>query len=257
MQTSSIQSLQRGLAVLECVNRRNGASINEIAGMVGLARGTTYRVLETLRREGYLVKPEPRGPYWLASRVSGLSDGYQAEAWVEAIKPIVEELSRRFLWPVTVATPDGIEMNLRATTDYMSPLVKRRFSAGHRRALWEASTGRVYLAFCSEEQQETLISLIAASVGAKSRDVGKDGQALARLIAPIKKLGYAFYEHDHSVTQLAVPIFVRKQVFGAIAIRYFSSVVSRAAALEKFLPSLRKAAGEICELAGSAVAVSS
>ena len=246
MQTSSIQSLQRGLAVLECVNRRNGAGINEIAAMVGLARGTTYRILETLRREGYLVKPEPRGPYWLSSRVSGLSDGYHAEAWVQAITPMVEELSRKFLWPVTVATPDGIDMNLRLTTDYMSPLSKRRFSAGHRHPLWEMSTGRVYLAYCSPEQQETLIGVIAAAVGAKSQVVGKDGKNLLRLVQAIRKVGYAFFEHEGTkVTQLAVPIFVRRQVFGAITIRYFSSVVSRPQALEKFLTPLRKVATDI------------
>ncbi len=246
MQTSSIQSLQRGLAVLECVNRRNGAGINEIAAMVGLARGTTYRILETLRREGYLVKPEARGPYWLSSRVSGLSDGYHAEAWVQTITPMVEELSRKFLWPVTVATPDGIDMNLRLTTDYMSPLSKRRFSAGHRHPLWEMSTGRVYLAYCTPEQQETLIGVIAAAVGAKSQVVGKDGKNLLRLVQAIRKVGYAFYEHESTkVTQIAVPIFVRKQVFGAITIRYFSSVVSRPQALEKFLEPLRKVAADI------------
>jgi IclR family mhp operon transcriptional activator len=245
MQTSSVQSLQRGLAVLECVNRRNGAGINEIAAMVGLARGTTYRILETLRREGFLVKPESRGPYWLSSRVGALSDGYRAEAWVQAVTPMVEELSRRFLWPITVATPDGIEMNLRVTTDYMSPLAKRRFSAGYRHPLWEMSTGRIYLAYCTPEQQETLIGLIAASVGAKSRVVGMDGRGLARLVQSVRKVGYAFYEHESKVTQLAVPIFVRKQVFGAMSIRYFTSVVTRSQAIEKYLAPLRKLAADI------------
>jgi IclR family mhp operon transcriptional activator len=127
----------------------------------------------------------------------------------------------------------------------MSPLVRRRFSAGHRRALWETSTGRVYLAYCTPEQQETLIGLIAASVGDKSRLVGKDGEGLARLVQAVRKQGYAFYEHDNSVTQLAVPIFVRRQVFGAIAIRFFSSAVSRNQSLEKFLEPLRKLAADI------------
>ena len=178
--------------------------------------------------------------------MSSLSDGYHAEAWVQAITPMVEELSRKFLWPVTVATPDGIDMNLRLTTDYMSPLSKRRFSAGHRHPLWEMSTGRVYLAYCSPDQQETLIGVIAAAVGAKSQTVGKDGANLLRLVQAIRKVGYAFYEHESTkVTQIAVPIFVRREVFGAITIRYFSSVVTRPQALEKFLAPLRKVADEI------------
>jgi IclR family mhp operon transcriptional activator len=164
---------------------------------------------------------------------------------VQAATPLVEELSRRFLWPITVATPDGIEMMLRITTDHMSPLTKRRFSPGFRLPLWEISTGRVYLAYCTPEQQETLISLIAAEVGETAPAVGRDGKALLRLVQAIRKVGYAVYEHESKVTQLSVPIFVRKQVFGAVALRYFTSAIARNAALDKFLGPLRKLAADI------------
>ena len=67
-----------------------------------------------------------------------------------------DELCREIVWPVSIATLSGQAMVLRETTDHRSPLAVERHSAGLRVPLLGSAAGRVYLAFCSAAQRETL-----------------------------------------------------------------------------------------------------
>ena len=55
MATPSLQSLERGLAILKALNAAPGMGIDSLSILLSLSRGTTYRLLETLRRGGYVV----------------------------------------------------------------------------------------------------------------------------------------------------------------------------------------------------------
>lgn len=83
MVTPSLQSLERGLAVLETLNRVPGLGIDSLALMLNLTRGTTYRLLKTLLRDGYVDRSVCRGKYVVTERVLCLSDGFKASAHPE------------------------------------------------------------------------------------------------------------------------------------------------------------------------------
>ena len=83
--TQSIQSLERGLQILELLNRQTGLTANQVAKQSGLTRGTAFRVLETLRNLGYLLRDPDSGCYWLQRRVCALADGFIEEAWINQI----------------------------------------------------------------------------------------------------------------------------------------------------------------------------
>jgi IclR family mhp operon transcriptional activator len=138
-----IQSISRCLNVLEALNLRNGATIAELCAQTGLTRGTVYRILETLKRDGFLRKDEGSAHYWLAARVRRLSDGYQDEWWIDTFaRDIIVQLGQTIRWPVKLLTPSGHDMLTRATTDFSSPFTDGKYPTGLRLAMPWSAAGR-------------------------------------------------------------------------------------------------------------------
>jgi IclR family mhp operon transcriptional activator len=75
MRTVSVRALERGLAILEYLNKCNGARVTDIMEVVGAPHATTYRLLKTLRDQGLLTKGSDRGEYRLSAGVKALSSG--------------------------------------------------------------------------------------------------------------------------------------------------------------------------------------
>ena len=51
---SSVRTLERGLSVLSALADLGEATLTQVARQVGLSASTTYRLLETLRQQGYV-----------------------------------------------------------------------------------------------------------------------------------------------------------------------------------------------------------
>src|SRR5262245_33315294 len=75
--TPSIQSLDRGLMILEAIARSNGpVALGELATMLGIDRSSVFRLANTLKRRGFLTNPEGRKDYILGSSIWRLSRKY-------------------------------------------------------------------------------------------------------------------------------------------------------------------------------------
>jgi len=162
--TRPIRALNRGLDVLTELNRLERAAINTLAAAVGLPRTTTYRILETLRLAGYVDRDAHDDCYRPTIMVRALSDGFDDEALVAHIaKPLLAALGSQIIWPVAIATPSGSTMMIRETTDRQSPLALEQYSAGVRVPMLASAAGRAYLAFCSSQQRDAMLELLARS----------------------------------------------------------------------------------------------
>lgn len=246
MATPSLQSLERGLAILKALNQIPGMGIDSLAAMLKLSRGTTYRLLETLRRDGYIARDGGRGKYVVTERVLCLSDGCRAGNYLQGqAQPVLDDLSERYRWPVAIATPDGAEMVLRVTTDHKTPYVKRRYSTGSRRPMLFCSSGRVYLAHCNAAQRNAMLSLLETVPINREPLQAKHRDELGRMLSGIQREGYSAYENAEHVTTMSVPIFQEEKVAGALLMRYFSSAMNVSTACETFLPGLKLAAEQI------------
>lgn len=215
--TRSIRSVNRCLEILEFLNLKNGATQREVCAETGLTRGTAYRMLETMRLQGFLRKDRGSARYWLTGRVRALADGYVEEWWIENFaRQMVQDLGRKVRWPVKLLTLSGHELLTRVTTDYESPFTEAKFPSGHRVSLLATAAGHAFLAACDAALQEQLIRM-AQDAGAPSKTAARG--ELKQQLRRVRLQGYEAVNHPKlAIYSVAVPVVTGDQVIGALAI---------------------------------------
>jgi IclR family mhp operon transcriptional activator len=249
--TRPIRALMRGLDALTVLNMRDGATVSEVAQEIHLPRTTVYRILETLSDAGFVFRDGADERYRLTIQVRALSDGFDDEAWVTQIaKPLVDELCREVVWPITVATLSGTTMLVRESTDRISPLAMERHPRGLRAPLLMTASGRVFLAYSSAAQRESLLEILARSNKEEDRPARARAD-LARLLAEIKAAGYASVARtcrQMEEISLSVPILLDDRVLAALTVHFASSAVPLKGGVERFFPKLRESAARLSTL---------
>jgi IclR family mhp operon transcriptional activator len=246
--TRPIRALMRGLDALAVLNHHDGATVSEVASAIRLPRTTTYRILETLCEAGYVFRDPADDRYRLTILVRSLSDGFDDEAWVSQIaRPVLHELGRDVVWPVSIATLSGTSMMVRETTDHRSPLAVERYAAGFRVPLLTSAAGRAHLAWCPEQERETLVDILSRSARDEDK-LARNPSELGRILAEVRTQGYAAAIRARRVSDevsLAVPVRTGDRVLACLSVRFSASAVPMKAAQERLLPRLSAAAARI------------
>lgn len=245
--TRPIRALSRGLDVLIELNRVERAAINTLAHAVNLPRTTTYRILETLRLDGYVERDSYDDCYRPTAMVRALSNGFDDKARVAHIaKPHLVHLGAKIAWPVAIATPSDTFMMIRESTDSISPLALEQTGAGFRLPLLTSAAGRAYLAFISAPQR--LAVLEALSHSKVPADHALNRAQIDALLAETRTQGFGMAQRPRRVseeTSLAIPIRVKDQVLATVSVRYAATAVPLPKAIEQFLPKMRAVAQQI------------
>jgi IclR family mhp operon transcriptional activator len=246
--TRPIRALNRGLEVLTELNRLERAAINTLASAVGLPRTTTYRILETLRLAGYVERDTHDDCYRPTIMVRSLSEGFDDEAMVAHIaKPHLAALCASIVWPIAIATPSGTSMVIRETTDHQSPLALEQYGAGIRVPMLTSAAGRAYLAYCTAQQRETLLEILARSSLPEDRLV-RSRVEVERILNETRAQGFGMAQRARRVseeTSLAIPVRADDRILATISVRYAATAVPLRTAVEQFLPKMRDVVAKI------------
>jgi IclR family mhp operon transcriptional activator len=128
-------------------------------------------------------------------------------------------------------------MLARETTDKDSPLALERYSAGVRMPVLNSSSGRVHLAFCSDEQRATLLDVLARSEKPEDK-IARDRALVNRILAEIKKNGWALYDNPNFAE-------LNLAVLAGLVMRFIRTAMTPDQAVEKYVPFLKRTADEI------------
>ncbi|MGD0491736.1 MAG: IclR family transcriptional regulator C-terminal domain-containing protein [Steroidobacteraceae bacterium] len=246
--TRPIRALIRGLDALTVLNSRDGATVSEVAQEIRLPRTTVYRILETLCAAGFIFRDASDDRYRLTVMVRALSGGFDDDAWVTQIaKPLITDLGREIVWPISISTLLGSTMVVRETNS-SALLDVERYSAGHRLPLLSTAAGRVYLSFCSAAQRETLIDLLARSGKEEDRLARAPRTDMQRILSEIRSHGYSSTSRIRRLVEeisLSVPVLSEDRILACLTVRFAANALPQKAGIERFLPKLRQCASKI------------
>lgn len=257
---ASIRSISRGLAVLQAVNRGRSVTMMQISRFSDIPYPTAFRIVQTLIEEGMIEREPARKRYRPTALVRTLAQGYcDEDNLVAAARPHIVALCQRVAWPVSIATRVGSVMMVRDSTHKLTSLTLNNYAPGFTLPLIECSTGKAYLAYCSEEERESIVA------GLRTLEGPADRMAVMMLhdqtmLRDIRARGYAtqarnaYTSNPGKTSSIAVPLFRNGELAGAMALIFFAAAMPMARAEALFVDELRRTAEAISADLASEVA---
>lgn len=216
----TVQSVERAFAILETFDEGHPSrSAAEIAAIAGLARPTTYRMLQTLQHLGYVRNRS--GQFEVTPRVLRLGAGFLGPNSLAArAQPTLDQLSEDVGEHVAIGTLDGDDViTLAASNSPQSRFLSVAVQVGQRLPAELSSLGRILLAH---------------------RPTATDPESEA-----IRSAGYVVTDGllESGLRSIAVPVVDHSgATIASMSIAVNASRVSFDELLDRCLPRLRSAA---------------
>lgn len=246
-----VRSLARGLEVLKALNRAPGgrATTTELARACGMHRTTVKRLLETLRREGFVRHGEREGQYYLTFEVRRLSEGFEDDPWIDHVAaPLMRASVRELLWPCDLGTVESGFMVVRESTHRWSMLSQHRAMIGEKMPLLVTALGRAYLAACPEAERQSLLALLAQRqdwIGERARDL----PSIEQMVQETRQRGYAYnageWIREADFAAVAVPVHCEQRLLAVLNLVFPKAAVPAHDLQERYVPALLRLAQEI------------
>lgn len=249
MSSTPVRSIARAIDLLRALNRQPVSTVEALYAQTGIPKPTIVRMLRTFESQDLVRHAPKHGAYMLSSGVQSLASGFHGEPLiVQAAAPLLDALTLRIKWPVAVAILDEHAMIVRHSTIPLSPLALRHSTISMRLSLVTRALGRVYLAFCTPEQQQALLLALTASEAPEDQ-MARSPALVQRCLEEVRAAGYAL--RDPTVwpasNTLAVPVFDRHGVAASIGLTFFSSTMKPQQAVERHLGDLQETARRISQ----------
>lgn len=243
-----VRALNRGLVILQELNRLGSGRPAELAKAAGIDRTTTYRLLATLAEAGLVRESSDRGDYMLTDRVRTLSEGFtQRDRMTQVVTPSLGALFQKVLWPTDFATFERGAMIIRETTHRFSPYSVHRAMIGQPRPLLNSALGRAALAGSTPVGRNTMIEIARGLIGDGDVSFRRFDEQIDHLLSDFAKRGFAFSVggSDGRISAIGIPIATATGIAAAVNLVFFSSAMSVDQAAQRFLEPLRDCASII------------
>jgi IclR family mhp operon transcriptional activator len=260
-----VESLGRGLQVLQVLQEVRAASLHDLHLATGIPKPTLTRILKTADQHGLVWQRMVDGAF-LPSHTLQRRAETDDDAWlVEIGSPVLEELSSRVRWPSVLSVPrlDYMEtLETNSSRTYFDGLPPRPH--GFRVNMLGSASGRAYLSFCPEQEFEAVLARLRHREGAAYR-LAHDEAAVRRLVATTRQRGYSTRapdfggDHDRPRSEvddgresIAMPIRLDGRVVGCINLTWWRQVVSLTGIVQLHLEDLQNAVRTVEERARAA-----
>ena len=197
-----IRAVSRALAIFDAFDKDHlSLTLHEIGERIGMPKATTFRLVNTLERAGFLVRRDNL-EYCLSLKLVRLAGMVHSTLSIRDIaRPVMVEVNRRTSETIALNTLAGVERVCIDAIDTPSPLMTIAHPGDHVPLLFGAA-GRILMAYMDDKE---LSAVLKNSPGGKSID----RKALERELARFRQQGYALTrgQRVQGITAIAVPIF--------------------------------------------------
>jgi IclR family transcriptional regulator, acetate operon repressor len=205
LETPSIQSLDRGLFILEAVAKSAGpVPLGQLTDLLGIDRSSVFRLANTLRRRGFLANPNSRKDYILGPSIWRLSRNYD---WGRMLITFCHEHLRALAIKTGETTHLAVREGKQAFfVDHYGSTSQIVVVPGQTGEFYCTAHGKALLADCTLADLKAIFGSMSFQKHTPNTIVTLPD--LAKACARIKTLGYAFddLEFKEEVRCLAAPI---------------------------------------------------
>lgn len=211
---SSVQSVDRALAILELVAARGDSGITEIAEELEVHKSTASRLVAALQRRRLLEQVGERGKYALSYGIVRLAAATAARLDVARLgQPICQRLAESLGETVNIAVTDG-EAGITVVQEYGTAAITSQNWVGRRSPLHATSAGKVLLAWMAEDDRRPRLR---RRLPRFTDDTIVEAGALRTELARVLDEGHArsFEELEVGMHAVAVPVFSADDTVGS------------------------------------------
>jgi DNA-binding IclR family transcriptional regulator len=197
-----MRGVQRTVAVFDCFTpQRMSLTLQEIADTIGLAKSTTFRIVQSLEAAGYLIRLEDQ-KYCLSFRFTRLAGMVMSTLSIRQVaRPMMAALARHTNETVTLNLTTGRDRTCIDVIDTPSPLMSMARPGQHVPLDHKGATAKTLMAHRPLKEQERLVAPAARATKRKP-------EVLLAELARIRTDGYC-YSHGERVlglSAIAAPI---------------------------------------------------
>lgn len=244
-----LSSVATAIALLKCFSEREvEIGVSKLARTLGVAKSTVHRLVTTLVSEGMLEQNPENGKYRLGIALFSLG------ALVRRRMNLSSE-ARQDLFALRSITQETVHLAILDQTEIMyvynlesTQAIRVNSDIGVHKPAFCTANGRAILAFLPEEKIE---SVIGAGLIARAPKTNTKPAQLRKVLAQVRKLGYAIEDEESEAGMRALAAPVRDssgQVVASVGIagpvqrlseevmaKYASAVVETAASISRRL----------------------
>lgn len=249
-----IESLRRGLMVMDLLLDTGPMALADLARQTGIAKASLLRILVTMEEAGHARRGLGDG-LWHASVRDRPASG-PASRLAQVSGPYLDALCQKVLWPSDVGIYQARHIRVLETSRRVSPfLVNKVVNYGIH--VLPSAMGRAILAWSTEAEQAAMLADLRGSNGPHDA-LASHPDKVAQLVRETRARGYAvrhpgYFVHvrrEALVAAIAVPVIVRDQVVAAVNLSWVASAQSERDFAAAHLETLWSVAGDIARDVG-------
>ena len=194
--TGQVQSLTRGLSILECLGRAEGGlTLTDVANRVTLPPSTTHRLLATLERMGYVYQAGELGRWYVGLQAFAVGSSFlSSRDFVAQSHPYMRRLMEQAGETANLAILDGTEavfVDQVQCRETMRTIVK----LGSRVPLHASGVGKAIFAALPDEQIDAILKV--RGLPRITENTITSPETMWASIRVVRQRGWSFDDEEH------------------------------------------------------------